>query len=185
LLPDRSLFDEVRPAPRRCDSMLQGRRTRDEVPSMWTAWQALIGMARRRGGPASWPVRRNSSLIFRMTAACPPDAFFASGRSGRPCVAMRKYRRMFVMLLMTDLSDTRSSLARWRPSLRPDLTLLRPVRRCSSSVVIIGGVAPEQSEASSPSGRAGLTVDRGLRRSTVARHRRFNRWLLTRPGGLF
>jgi ABC-type transport system involved in multi-copper enzyme maturation permease subunit len=108
-----------------------------------TAWQAIVGWNHTA---TLGETARFGAILFRILTLyiqLPLLLFFAA-ISGASTIAREKDRRTFVLLLMTDLHNYEIVLGKVMGSLLQIIILLAGMIPILASLVLLGGVAPEQ-----------------------------------------
>ncbi len=109
---------------------------------MWTAWQLFIGWDE---GPTVGVLARFGATLFALFAVLQLVLMlFFAPLAAATAVAHEKDRRTFVLLLMTDLSDTEIVIGKLVASLIQVLALLLTSAPVFALCVLLGGVAPGQ-----------------------------------------
>src|ERR1700738_409205 len=109
---------------------------------MWTAWQSLIGW---REVHEFGVIARFGSLLFQFFVLIQLTLIlFFAPLAAATAVAHEKDRRTFVLLLMTDLSDTEIVLGKLMASLLQIGTFLATSTPVFFLCMLLGGVAPAQ-----------------------------------------
>jgi ABC-type transport system involved in multi-copper enzyme maturation permease subunit len=109
---------------------------------MWTAWQVLIGFREVREFGI---IARFGGLLFQIFVLVQLTLMlFFAPLAAATAVAHEKDRRTFVLLLMTDLSDTEIVLGKLMASLLQIGTLLATATPVFFLCMLLGGVSPGQ-----------------------------------------
>src|SRR4051794_17435969 len=109
---------------------------------MWTAWQVLIGF---REVQEFGVIARFGGMLFEIFVLVQLTLMlFFAPLAAATAVAHEKDRRTFVLLLMTDLSDTEIVLGKLAASLIQIVTFLAAAAPVFFLCMLLGGVAPEQ-----------------------------------------
>src|ERR1700738_1512708 len=109
---------------------------------MWTAWQSQVGLA---DVSEIGIIAYFGHLLFRLFVLFQLTLMlFFAPLSAATAVAHEKDRRTFVLLLMTDLSDTEIVLGKLMASLLQIGTFLATSTPVFFLCMLLGGVAPAQ-----------------------------------------
>jgi ABC-type transport system involved in multi-copper enzyme maturation permease subunit len=109
---------------------------------MWTAWQSLIGW---RDVSELGVIARFGGLLFQLFVLLQLTLMlFFAPLAAATAVAHEKDRRTFLLLLMTDLSDTEIVLGKLTASLLQIGTLLATSAPVFFLCMLLGGVSPAQ-----------------------------------------
>src|ERR1700730_6133477 len=109
---------------------------------MWTAWQVLIGF--REVGEFGIIARFGGMLFQIFVLVQLTLMLFFAPLAAATAVAHEKDRRTFVLLLMTDLSDTEIVLGKLAASLLQIGTFLATAMPVFFLCMLLGGVSPGQ-----------------------------------------
>ncbi|MHC5539362.1 ABC transporter permease subunit, partial [Singulisphaera rosea] len=109
---------------------------------MWTAWQSFIGWREIREFGV---IARFGGLLFQLFVLIQLTLMlFFAPLAAATSVAHEKDRRTFVLLLMTDLSDTEIVLGKLMASLLQIVTFLATSTPVFFLCMLMGGIAPAQ-----------------------------------------
>jgi len=109
---------------------------------MWTAWQSFIGW---REVSEFGVIARFAGILFQLFVLIQLTLMlFFAPLAAATAVAHEKDRRTFVLLLMTDLSDTEIVLGKLTASLLQIVTLLATAAPVFFLCMLLGGVSPAQ-----------------------------------------
>ncbi len=109
---------------------------------MWTAWQSLIGWREVREFGV---IARFAGILFQFFVLIQLTLMlFFAPLAAATAVAHEKDRRTFVLLLMTDLSDTEIVLGKLMASLLQIVTLLATAAPVFFLCMLMGGISPAQ-----------------------------------------